>query len=48
MPNSGYYTEGRVLDPLRTGAVSLVIYADGSVDIGAWGGPTPHKGRPSP
>lgn len=34
----GYYTEGRVIDPLRTGAASLVIYADGSVDIGAWGG----------
>jgi hypothetical protein len=33
----GYYTEGRMIDPLRTGAASLVIYADGSVDIGAWG-----------
>jgi hypothetical protein len=33
----GYYTEGRVIDPLRTGAASLVIYADGSVDVGAWG-----------
>jgi hypothetical protein len=33
----GYYTEGRVIDPLRRGAASLVIYADGSVDIGAWG-----------
>ena len=33
----GYYTEGRVVDPLRTGAASLVIYADGSADIGAWG-----------
>jgi hypothetical protein len=33
----GYYTEGRVVDPLRRGAASLVIYADGSVDIGAWG-----------
>ena len=33
----GYYTEGRVIDPLRTGAASLVIYADGIVDIGAWG-----------
>ena len=26
----GYYTEGRVIDPLRTGAASLVIYADGA------------------
>jgi hypothetical protein len=33
----GYYTEGRLIDPLRAGAASLVIYADGSVDIGAWG-----------
>jgi hypothetical protein len=33
----GYYTEGRMIDPLRAGAASLVIYADGSVDIGAWG-----------
>ncbi len=33
----GYYTEGWMIDPLRTGAASLVIYADGSVDIGAWG-----------
>ncbi len=33
----GYYTEGRVIDRLRRGAASLVIYAGGSVDIGAWG-----------
>jgi hypothetical protein len=33
----GYYTEGRMIDPLRAGAASLVIYADGSVTIGAWG-----------
>jgi hypothetical protein len=33
----GYYTEGRVIDPLRPRAASLVIYADGSVNIGAWG-----------
>ena len=33
----GYYTEGRTIDPLRAGAASLVIYADGSVGIGAWG-----------
>jgi hypothetical protein len=33
----GYYTEGRTIDPLRRGAASLVIYADGSVNIGAWG-----------
>ncbi len=33
----GYYAEGRTIDPLRLGAASLVIYADGSVDVGAWG-----------
>ena len=32
----GYYTEGRMIDPLRRGAASLVIYADGSVNVGAW------------
>lgn len=33
----GYYTEGRLIDPLRRGSASLVIYADGSVNVGAWG-----------
>jgi hypothetical protein len=33
----GYYTQGRTIDPLRRGAASLVIYADGSADVGAWG-----------
>jgi hypothetical protein len=33
----GYDTEGRVIDALRPGAASLVIYADGSVNVGAWG-----------
>jgi hypothetical protein len=32
----GYYTQGRMIDPLRPGAASLVIYADGSLAIGAW------------
>jgi hypothetical protein len=32
----GYYTEGRVIVPLRPGAASLVIDDDGSVRIGAW------------
>jgi hypothetical protein len=35
--HGGYYTEGRMIDPLRTGAASLVIYANGSVNLGAWG-----------
>jgi hypothetical protein len=33
----GYYTEGRVIDPLVTGAASFVIYNDGTVNVGAWG-----------
>jgi hypothetical protein len=33
----GYYTEGRVVRPLVRGDASLVIYADGSVAVGAWG-----------
>jgi hypothetical protein len=33
----GYYTEGRLIDPLVAGAASLVIYSDGSVAVGAWG-----------
>ena len=35
--HGGYYTEGRVIDRLRPGAASLVIDADGSVNLGAWG-----------
>ncbi|HUE06014.1 MAG TPA: hypothetical protein VMP41_01225 [Acidimicrobiales bacterium] len=33
----GYLTEGRTIDPLVTGAASLVIHSDGSVNVGAWG-----------
>jgi hypothetical protein len=33
----GYYTDGHTIFPLRRSAASLVIYADGSVNIGAWG-----------
>jgi len=33
----GYLTEGRTVAPLVAGAASLVITADGSVDLGAWG-----------
>ena len=35
--HGGYYTEGRVIDPLVRGAASLVIYADGAITVGAWG-----------
>jgi len=33
----GYYTDGRMVDPLRTGAASVVIYKDGTVTVGQWG-----------
>ena len=33
----GYYAEGRTVYPLRAGAASLVIYANGQVSVGAWG-----------
>jgi hypothetical protein len=35
--HGGYYTEGRLIDPLVTGDASLVIYASGSITVGAWG-----------
>ena len=33
----GFYLDGRTVGPLRAGAASVVIYADGHVNIGAWG-----------
>jgi hypothetical protein len=35
--DGGYYAEGKLVYPLRTGAASLVIYKDGSVALGQWG-----------
>ncbi len=35
--HGGYYTEGRVVERLVPGAASLVIYANGSATVGAWG-----------
>jgi hypothetical protein len=35
--NSGYYTDGKVIVPLRTGAASFVVYSDGTSTVGAWG-----------
>ena len=35
--HGGYYTEGRMIDPLVQGAASLVIYASGQVTVGSWG-----------
>jgi hypothetical protein len=32
----GYYAEGRMVDRLLPGSASLVIYADGRVNVGAW------------
>ncbi|MDQ6839936.1 MAG: phosphodiester glycosidase family protein [Actinomycetota bacterium] len=35
--HGGFYLDGRQAVPLRDGAASVVISADGKVDIGAWG-----------
>ena len=35
--NGGYYTQGETVIPLRSGAASFVIYANGSATVGAWG-----------
>ena len=33
----GYYSEGRLVAPLRRGAASLVIYSNGVATVGQWG-----------
>ena len=33
----GFYLDGRTATPLRNGAASFVLYADGRLNIGAWG-----------
>ena len=35
--NGGYYTDGKTIIPLRTGAASFVVYRDGSSTVGQWG-----------
>lgn len=35
--NGGYYTDHRMVIPLRSGAASFVVYRDGSATVGAWG-----------
>ena len=35
--HGGYYTEGRLIDPLVAGDASVVIYASGAITVGAWG-----------
>ena len=33
----GYYTDGKTIDPLRTGAASFVVYKNGSATVDQWG-----------
>jgi hypothetical protein len=35
--HGGYYTEGRLIDPLVAGDASVVIYSSGAITVGAWG-----------
>ncbi len=35
--NGGYYTDGRTIVPLRSGAASFVIYRNGNSTVGVWG-----------
>jgi len=35
--NGGYYTDGKTILPLRSGAASFVVYSNGSATVGAWG-----------
>ena len=35
--NGGYYTDGRMIIPLRRGAASVVVFKDGTMTLGAWG-----------
>ncbi|HUZ81563.1 MAG TPA: phosphodiester glycosidase family protein [Gaiellaceae bacterium] len=35
--NGGYYTDGHIVMPLRTGAASFVIYKNGSATVADWG-----------
>ncbi len=33
----GYYTDGKTIVPMRTGAASFVVYKNGSSSVGQWG-----------
>jgi len=35
--NGGYFTDGKVVAPLRVGAASAVIYKSGRITVGMWG-----------
>ena len=41
----GWFSQGRTVSPLIAGAASVVIYADGGADIGAWGHDVPAPRR---
>lgn len=47
MPDSrgGWLSEGHTVVQLETGAASVVMYADGGVDIGSWGTEVPASNR---
>jgi hypothetical protein len=34
--HGGYYTEGKLVDPLVAGDASVVIYSNGAITVGAW------------
>jgi hypothetical protein len=36
--NGGYYTDGRIVLPLRPGAASFIIYRNGTATVAAWRG----------
>ena len=35
--NGGYYTNNKLVMPLRPGAASVIIYKDGTMNVGQWG-----------
>jgi hypothetical protein len=37
MSRGGYYTQGKVVAPLRKGAASVVVYDDGTMTVAKWG-----------
>ena len=35
--NGGYFTNNKLIVPLRPGAASVIVYKDGSMNVGEWG-----------
>ncbi|HQU00694.1 MAG TPA: phosphodiester glycosidase family protein [Acidimicrobiales bacterium] len=35
--HGGYFTQGKMIIPLRVGAASVVVFKDGTMTVGAWG-----------